>query len=373
MDYEFHVQDPTSPHTVYLFEAIIEAAQSASHCRGVFAFASLAGVRTLITDPVVEAFLDAGGDIELIVGIDAVTNRPTLEYLAEVERNRPNVAVRVFWNETPGLFHPKFIHFRCRNGREVLIVGSGNLTPGGFRGNIEAYTVLRSRAREAIDTGSLTRFLDAHCDDIRPIDEEAFARAAQNLARPAARGTRRRRAEAGPETAEAIAEAIAEQPEEPSEIADRILVAQVPRAGTRWHQVHFNQAVVAQFFQVQADSIQRVYLIERMQDGTRADEEVRPCVYSQSNKNYKIELGAKHDEDYPEDGVPVAVFRELHARSFEYMLIMPGEPGHAEMLELTETLPRVGRGHARVITDTVELRTAWPGCPLLAVAEDVVE
>lgn len=373
MDYEFHVQDPTSPDTVYLFEAIIEAAQSASYCRGVFAFASLAGAKTLITDPVVEAFLDAGGVIELLVGIDAVTNRPTLEYLAEVERNRPNVAVRVFWNETPGLFHPKFIHFRYRNGREVLIVGSGNLTPGGFRGNFEAYTVLRSRAREAIDTGSLNRFLEAHRNDIRPIDEEALERAAKNLARAAARGTRRRRPEAEAEAAEAIAEQIAEQLEEPAEFADRILVAQVPKAGARWHQVHFNQAVIAQFFQVQPDSTQRVYLIERMLDGTRGDEEVRPCVYSQSNKNYKIELGAKHDEDYPQEGVPIAVFRELHARSFEYMLIMPAELGYREMFELTRTLPPVGRGHARVITDTVELKTAWPDCPLLAVAEDATE
>ncbi|HLG58994.1 MAG TPA: FtsX-like permease family protein [Vicinamibacterales bacterium] len=40
MDYEFHVQDPTSPDTVYLFEAIIDAAQLATELRGIFAFAS---------------------------------------------------------------------------------------------------------------------------------------------------------------------------------------------------------------------------------------------------------------------------------------------------------------------------------------------
>ena len=44
MDCEFHLQDPTSPDTVYLFEAIIEAAHEAESCTGLFAFASRAGV-----------------------------------------------------------------------------------------------------------------------------------------------------------------------------------------------------------------------------------------------------------------------------------------------------------------------------------------
>lgn len=48
MDYEFHVQDPTSPDTVYLFEAIIDAAQGATELFGIFAFASLGGVRALV-------------------------------------------------------------------------------------------------------------------------------------------------------------------------------------------------------------------------------------------------------------------------------------------------------------------------------------
>lgn len=68
--------------------------------------------------------------------------------------------------------------------------------------------------------------------------------------------------------------------------------------------MHFNQAVIviAQFFQVRADSMQRVYLVERRPDGTHGDEEVRPCIYSTSNKNYKIELGARRHGNYPAVG-----------------------------------------------------------------------
>ncbi len=364
MDYEFHVQDPTSPDTVYLFEAIIDAAQGATELCGIFAFASLGGVRALVTDPVVQGVLERGGHLHLIVGIDAVTNRQTLEYLLAFEGEHPNATVRVFWNGSAGLFHPKLMHFRYRNGREVLIVGSGNLTPGGWRENFEAYTVLRSRAREAIDITSLTNFINRHDGAIRAIDDEALQRAGRNLIRGNRIG-RRQPVDVEPEVVEAVLDAAAPAEEVPVAAIDRVLVAQVPAAGGRWHQVHFNQEVITRFFQVRADSAQRIYLVERKADGSRADEEVRPCVYSKSNKNYKIELGARRHDGYPAVGVPIAVFRELHARSFEYVLMMPGEPGHVELQGLIAVLPRVGRGFPRVITATMELSAAWPGCPLL--------
>src|SRR5208337_1069037 len=122
MDYEFCFQDPTSAETVYLFEAIIAAAKTAIEWRGVFAYASLNGVQNLMEDPAVQDFFERDGRLQLIVGIDAVTNRATLEYLAQVERDRANASIRVFWNDTPGLFHPKLSHFRQRDGREVFIV-----------------------------------------------------------------------------------------------------------------------------------------------------------------------------------------------------------------------------------------------------------
>jgi HKD family nuclease len=369
MDYEFHFQDPTSRTTVYLQEAIIDAVQGATHWRSVFAFVTRNGVRTLLTDPIVEAFLERGR-LELIVGIDAVTNRNTLEFLAEFERDHANFSVRVFWNQTAGLFHPKISHFRYANGREVLIVGSGNLTPGGLQDNFEGYTVLRSRAREAIEIPSLDEFIQAHQQNIRPIDEEILARASRNVIVGGGRrvGPRRRPIEIGPEIAEAAAEAVIDEQQAPAEVHDRVLVARVPRAGGRWHQVHFNHDVIDQFFQVSPNSTQRVYLVARRPDGSAAEQEVRPCVYSQTNKNYKIELGARHDEEYPEHGVPIALFRELHARSFEYMLTFPDEPGYSELYRLTGELPSVGKGLRRVITDTATLAQTWPQCPLVEEA-----
>lgn len=366
MDYEFNFQDPTSPDTVYLFEALIAAAQQATEWRGMFAFASQNGVRTLLTDPAVQGFFDRGGTLELIVGIDAVTNRATLEYLLQLEQDRPNLRALVFWNETPGLFHPKLSHFRCPEGREILIVGSGNLTPGGLRQSYEAYTILRSsRPREAINIASLDRFVEEHALNLRPIDEQILDRAARNIIVGGRRG-RREPVVVEPENAEAAAEDVVEGREEPAlNLQERILVAQVPRAGGRWHQVHFNRDVINQFFQVRPNSDQRVYLIERRMDGTLGEQEVRPCVLSQTNLNYKIELGARRNADYPNDGVPIAVFRESQARSFEYMLIFPGEAGYNELVQLIRELPTVGRGLPRVITDSETLLRAWPDSPLV--------
>ena len=122
MDCQFHLQDPTSPDTVYLFEAIVEAARGAESCTGLFAFASRAGVDSLVGDPEIQDFLGRS-TMALLVGIDAVTNRPTLERLRELERRHERLSVRVFRNPTDALFHPKVARFDYPDGRRSMIGG----------------------------------------------------------------------------------------------------------------------------------------------------------------------------------------------------------------------------------------------------------
>ena len=99
-------------------------------------------------------------------------------------------------------------------------------------------------------------------------------------------------------------------------------------------------------------------------DGTRAVVEVRPCVYSQANKNHKVEIGTARGEEYPATP-PVLVFRERQLRVFDYMLLSPGEDGYAELIDLTKRLRTIGGGFPRVITDMDELEGAWANCPVL--------
>lgn len=365
MNYDLRLQDPTDPATIYLFEAVIEAMDGASEGKGIFAFASRDGVDSLLLDDAVTAFL-GHGSFDIMVGIDAVTNRPTLERLQELEADYPSLQVRVFWNRTKGLFHPKIARFVKGDGSHTLIVGSGNLTPGGLRDNFEAYSVLRTEPGEPIDLSPWDDFLARHNVNIRPIDTEALERAARNIVRGGRGGRRRRDIEP-----DIVMEEEAAPPEEeavPTLLADRVMVAQLPKAGGdygRWSQAHFNKDIIDQFFQAQPDSMQRVYLTARRQDGSILPQEVRRVIYSRSNRNMKIELGARKGEAYPTHGPPVAVFREIQARTFQYMILMPGEAGYRQMLGLTQTLATVGRGLPRVLTDVATLRTTWPSCPLV--------
>lgn len=370
MECEFHLQDPTSPDTVYLFEAIIAAAHEASAWTGMFAFASRAGVDSLIVDPETQKFLKRS-TMSLLVGIDAVTNRGTLERLKELEEQHERLSVQVFWNKTGGLFHPKVARFEYPNGSRSMIVGSGNLTPGGLRQNFEAFSVIRAAAGEVLDISSWDRFLRDHAEDIRAIDEEALERAARNLIRGGGGpGGRRPRRDVEPELGARPApvragEAPASDLELPVGGTDRFLVAQVPEAGGRWHQLHLNKAVVEQFFRVLPNTTQRAYLIECYQDGTFGEQEVRPCVYSTTNKNHKIEIGSHRGAAYPEQGLPIVVFRELQARSFAYMLLMPGERGYDQMNAVNAAMESVGKGVRRVMPSLEVVRNAWPECPLI--------
>lgn len=369
MEYEFHLQDPTSAQTVYLFEAIVAAARTASECDGMFAFASRAGVDALIADAEVASLLQRGA-INLLVGIDAVTNRPTLERLQELEAVHQRLRVRVFWNKTRGLFHPKLALFRYPDGQRLLIVGSGNLTPGGLRQNFEGFSILRAGARERLDLSSWDRFRHEHAPDIRAIDDEALERASHNIIRG---GRARPRADVEPDAAEVGAVPVAALGDGapvhaviPAADTDPVLVSLVPGAGNRWHQVHFNHYVMDNFFRVSPNTTQRLYLTEVMQDGGTGEQETRPYVLSNANSNPKVELASHHGAPYPAGGRPIAVFRETQARAFDYMLLMPGDRGHGEMTRLLTRLPNVGKGLARVITNVAELRRDWPGCPLLS-------
>ena len=368
MEIRFCIQDPTCTETTYLYEAILTAVVNAASWRGVYAFASRDGVNHLIEDPVVLNYMRAGGEIDLLVGIDAVTNRSTLERLRELEHQNHRFRPKIFWNESTGLFHPKISDFTYEDGRRTLIVGSGNLTPGGLMNNFEGYTIISVDGTEELDVSALDEFLARHAADIRSIDDQALERAAHNIVRPIQNARRAggivmprrwRRAATAPRPA-------------PAPRFDRVLIAQVPKAGGRWAQVHFNTDVVRDYFQITDLQTHRVYLTHVPANGDRSVVEVRPCVLSEANRNHKIEIGAARGQEYPDSETPLLVFRERELRTFYYMLLMPDENGYGSMMKLTERLPSLGRGLRRVITDMNALANSWSDCPLLTF-EDAEE
>ena len=366
MEIEFCLQDPTRSDTTYLYEAIIGAAQGAYTWRGVYAFASRQGVDWLFDDPAIGQLFANGGEVDLLVGLDAVTNRQTLERLQELEQGYQHFRPRVFWNDVVSLFHPKMSVFTYPDGGRKLIIGSGNLTAGGLMNNVEAYTTISAVQDEEIDVSALDEFLDQHGEAIRRIDDEALERAEQNLIHRVNQGQLAGSINitAPPRTRRPL-RLVPSVGDGGAAIVDRILIAQIPRAGGRWSQVHFNADVVRDYFRMVDFGTQRAYLVQVGHDGVRSEGEVRPCVYSSSNGNHKIEFGAASGRQYPATP-PVLVLRERQLRVFDYMLLFPGANGYSEAFDLTNTLPRLGRGLPRVMTDINTLERAWAACPLLA-------
>lgn len=134
------IQDPTNDDSTNLLESLLDAFRSAEKVAGMFAFASSAGVRLFTED---KAFQEAAStrSVDLVVGIDAVTNVRALDALLAAALPHPNFRVRAFLNPRPGaLFHPKFCWCKTKEGCK-LITGSGNLTEGGLLSNWEAYSL----------------------------------------------------------------------------------------------------------------------------------------------------------------------------------------------------------------------------------------
>jgi hypothetical protein len=142
-----------------------------------------------------------------------------------------------------------------------------------------------------------------------------------------------------------------------------VMVAQVPKAGGRWHQVHFNVAVGKEFFRVTVGETHTLRLEWIDHAGKARSQMTRPLVFSHKNRNYRVEFDFDV-EDYPAANRPLLLILELGLRRFRYLLLMPGDVGYDGMNELNERLPSVGKGVRRVITNLDEVELAWPSCPL---------
>ena len=374
MEVAFCIQDPTRIDTTYLYEAIIKAAQGAATWRGIFAFASREGVNWLFEDPVIAQLVTSGGEVDLLVGLDAITNRQTLDRLRELEQGNQRFRPRVFWNDVVSLFHPKISDFTYPGGGRTLIVGSGNLTPGGLMNNVEAYVTISADRAEEIDVSALDEFLERHSKAVRIIDDEALERAERNFVSHVNQGQQAARINfSSPPRTRKPVRLVPTGREGGVARLDRVLIAQVPKAGGRWSQIHFNADVVREYFRLADSGSQRVYLSQVGSDGVRTDAEVRPLVYSSANKNPKIEFGAASGQGYPASP-PVLLLRERQIRVFDYMLLLPGAEGYSEVFALSNTQPKLGRGMPRVVTDLNTLQGAWSACPLLSaeIEEDVL-
>lgn len=143
------------------------------------------------------------------------------------------------------------------------------------------------------------------------------------------------------------------------------LVAEVPGAGGRWQQVHFNKDVARQFFNLEPGTGRSITL-ERISSTGRVSERTnRQLIIPESNRNSRIEFsfGARLEYPAPPHRPLVAVVEAAHL-TYRYRTLMPGDTGHDAVLGLLAAGQSIGRGLRRRIVTLDELEAYWPQAAL---------
>lgn len=231
-----HIQDPGNENTAYLIDEIIAACRGASNGGGIFAFASVSGIRLLLENEEFNEFLESGA-FHLVVGLDAVTNEKAVQLLREMDAAKGGLTVSAFLNPRTGaLFHPKMSWFMHPTGGSV-IVGSGNLTSGGLRDNWESFAVLSLSLSEIeLAIAEWDEWFLTNGTAVLSIHEpEVLKRALLNRPIQIA-GTS---VQLSDDPDDGLLPALTPSPD--------VLVAEIPK-GARWKQAGFSRSVFTGFF-----------------------------------------------------------------------------------------------------------------------------
>lgn len=142
--------------------------------------------------------------------------------------------------------------------------------------------------------------------------------------------------------------------------AELVLCALVPKAGTRWQQVHINRTIAEQFLLLKVGE-DRTATFERVdQHGLLGPPVTRRLIYSKRNKNYKVEFDFSPARFYPAEGPPILLILALDVRAFRYRTIFPAQAGYLEMSALNSQEASIGKGFRRIITTLDEVEMRWP-------------
>ena len=367
------IQDPTDPASEYLIDTLLEACAGATRGAGAFAFLSAGGVQLFLRDRGFADFAEEG-TFDLVVGVDAITDLAAVAALEAVQADLPSLETNMHIPTHPrSIFHPKFAWFE-KPGGGVLVTGSGNLTAGGLRWNVEAFNV------STLNTGEV-RALSAQWDAFKARSAASlFTTDDPMVIARLERNAERRRLERArtpgprlPRPGEPLpAAAAAAQAETAADVdalptvtpTTEVLVAEIPQSGSRWKQANFSQETFINFFGASTTAARTAYLFHVRVDGTVGEQERRPAVVVASH-NYRFELDAAAGIDYPAEGRPIGIFVRIAMRTFTYMLVLPGNPVHSRLTAVLQAeVPTAGRQMRRVVLPAERVRTVWPASPL---------
>jgi hypothetical protein len=331
-----------------------------------FGFLTGSGMDALLAVPEVSTVFRTAS-LDILVGLDAVTDRAGLLRLQAAATENPHLQVRVIKNRTGVLIHPKMLLFQYDNGAGAIVVGSNNLSGNGLSGNVEGYSVYWYAAGEEPDLADWNEFVSRWSPLLSSIDNDALERALRNERRiqriRRAMQPRGHKTPAEPEVIVTDGELVESAPVE-MQVQEIMLALQLPKSD-RWSQVQISKPISREFFHFDPGVDQPPVLLLR-EYGQAEGEPARPMLYLPKSDTVRFEVAAaRRAGPYPTNGRPIALIRRESAEEarYRYVFLMTGDPGHQEIADLTQQQFH-GRGLPRVVLPRNLVVAAWPDCPL---------
>lgn len=143
------------------------------------------------------------------------------------------------------------------------------------------------------------------------------------------------------------------------------LVAEVPGAGSRWKQVHFNVEIARKFFNLEPGSDRSITLEHLSVGGRVISRSSRQLIIPDSNKNSRIEFSFGEVSEYPTPpNRPLVVVVESNYLTYRYRTLMPDSSGYESVVRLLDAGPSIGKGVRRRIVTLDEVELYWPQAAL---------
>jgi hypothetical protein len=348
------IQDPVAGGG-NLLDALSQAAKRADSGGGIFAFATVKGLGMLFGEEHLRRLAKRRG-FQLVVGIDAITNKRTCEELAKLEKGLVKLTGRALLHETSNLMHPKICWFD-EGDSLTLIVGSGNLTPTGLMTNFEAFAVCPlSGAAATAARAEIAGFLQRWDRWLLPADNPTvLERAAKNT------GSER-------SLLKKMKEAPELPPSPPPPPGDaEVLLADISKNQDKRTQLDVGADMFTGFFGAKPEGGH--ILIQAVDSKAELQEVEGPrAIFPTKSHNYRFEAQAGRGRKYPPipGPRPIGVFIRMPDGIFRYQLLWPKESGYAEVdALLTKKAGAFKRSMRRETVSLAELVAGWPSAPLL--------
>ncbi len=360
------IQDPSDQTSEFLLEAILETVENATAVGCAFAFASASGVRLLAGSSTFQQILHCAA-IDIIVGVDAVTDTAAVREMQRIAQHHKGVAFKAFVTGRPNaIFHPKLLWSEKPGGGNIVI-GSGNLTERGLLKNWEAYWKQGLSVVELKEIrATWQRWIDQSQACIKPIDDPLVAELAQNNTVLAVEGDLPVLDVHVPVAPPVVPETRGSWISSTSPV----LIAEISKSGDRGSQVNFHKQDYEDYFGVSGQAGQLVVFRHIQADGAPEPYETSRPPVTVASQNYRFELSAMVGKVYPVKGRPIGVYVRVAARTFWYHLLMPED---AEYYNVENLLPRdnAGRLMRTLRMSAGDMTARWPGNPFAVAGQSL--